>query len=169
MGVPMSSVAKRQLQLLFGRLSAIDGNGKFNHDMRGRVFRCKPRHDVVSDGKLAIFISRRVGADQRSTPQDPSDTHSRHTTIWDVMAVAVATTESGDALEDLIEDIERALELPNDLYLQDPGTGRPLLNLPLALIDAEGDLGDAWADFELAVVGVRCVHPHVYGQPDVIT
>jgi hypothetical protein len=169
MGGRMQSVSEKELTLLHGRLDAIDGTGKFNYDMRGAVFACKPHHDVVSDLKEAIFIGRRKGIDARTQLKDPTTTNVVVTTIFDVMAVAKIGPTSGITIERLLADIVRAVELKDDPFLRDPETGRNLVSQPICVVDAEGELGDAWADFELAVVGIRCVHPHVYGEPDVVT
>jgi hypothetical protein len=165
----MQSVSEKELSLLFERLGAIDGTGAFNFDMRDAVFCSKPYHDAVSGLKAAIFIARRNGIDQRVAAKDPSTTNTIVTTIFDVMAIAPVGPLSGMVIEQLLADITRAIELPDDLFLRDPDTGRNLVQQPIAVVDSEGELGDAWADFEFAVVGVRCVHPHVYGRPDAVT
>lgn len=167
----MSSVSSKILAAIVGRLNAIDGTGLYNFDMRGRVFRCRPRWDLVGD-KLAIFVSRRAGGDAREQKPGTQSPVSDVTMIYDVIGVAPeleAGAEEGEVLERLLEDIERALEVDDDRFLRDADSGRNLLCDELILVDGEARLPEAWEDVERICVGVRCVHQHVYGKPEVIT
>ena len=167
----MSSVSSKILASLVGRLNAINGAGLYNFDMRGRVFRCRPRWDLVGD-KLAIFVSRRAGGDAREQKPGPQSPISDVTTIYDVIGVAPELepgAEEGEVLERLLEDIQRALEIDSDRYMLDSETGNNLLCDELILVDGEARLPEAWEDVERICVGVRCMHQHVYGRPEVVT
>lgn len=168
----MPGVARKILAKLFGRLEAIDGSGDFNFDMTGRVFRCRPSYDVLSEGKSGVFISRRFGGDTRDPVPDQHSGVTVVEVVYDVVAIAPelnGTNEAGDVLEQLKEDIERALEISSDLYLRDDDSGRNLLESALQLVSGDGRLAEVWETTELFAVGVRCRYEHVYGNPDVVT
>lgn len=165
----MKSVSHKVLDRIVARLDRIDGSGRFNFDMRGRVLRCRPRVDLA-DGGHVICVWRRRGSDQRTDAPRHAGVQDIEV-IFDVFALARTSVdnEAGDVLEMLLADIELALELPADLHLRDDETGRNLLTAPLTLTGAALDPSDEILRVEFIAVSVRCVIQHVYGDPYTIT
>lgn len=162
----MASVAKRILSAIAARLAAIDGTGAMVNDLQGRVYRTRAALDISEADLPAVFIYRRGGGDERQIvpPTNNASTIGTVAITYDVVGVVPAGANAGDAAEDLLADIERALERESDVYLQDGGEN--LLQEPLTLVSAEADpLPDTFTH-EIVIVGVRCVYPHKYGDPD---
>lgn len=160
----MPSVARRIYAALADRLAAIDGSGDMVNNLAGSVFRFKPSHDAEVEAVPAVFVFRREGGEERSGT--PDDLCIDRTVVFDVLGIVGAGAESGDAAEDLLADIERALEIKTDLYLSSGGVN--LLIEPLTLLPSEFSLGGDGSKVESVAVGVRCRYPHIYGDPNYV-
>jgi hypothetical protein len=169
-GAYVSSVAKQILAKLATRLAAIDGTGAMLNDLSGRVFRRRPVYDVDNEPMPAVFITRRGGGDTRtvSSTGSPRRTLSQIEIVFDIVGIVELGEHSGDAAEDLLADIERAIELETDAFIGAAAAGeRPtLLSQELSLVGAQIDPPPPGSNVELIAVGVRCVFPHKYGDPD---
>lgn len=157
----MPSVAKRILSKLVDRLKAIDGTGEFNFNLKNNVLIRRPSYDR-DDCLPAIFIYRR---NPDSREHNPELGFPVHTVIYDVVGLVQRTDTAGEALEDLLADIERALEIPSDLCLRD---GKNLLGTPLRLVTGETELAPDGSRVEAVSVGVQCTFPHKYGDPNYV-
>lgn len=160
----MASVAKQILAKLHARLVAIDGTGAFVNNIGDRVEKRRPRYDVDADTLPILFIYRRTGGDTREVK--PTDPHADVTLVFDVVGLVAVGADSGDAAEDLLADVTRALELASDVYLHEGSIGRNLLSQELMLVSADAEPAPPGSKVEVVAVGVRCIYPRKYGDPD---
>ncbi len=157
------SVAARVLQLLQQRLLAIRGQGDFTLDLQGRVYLKRLRYDAEVEAVPAVFVARRTGGGATVEGAKPVAPHSDMLVVFDVVGAVERGGDCALAGEALLADIQRALELPDDLYLRDPELARDLLSRELALVTIE--TMDEHPSLELVGVGVACAWPHTYGDP----
>lgn len=164
--MPTASVAKKILVLLAARLAAIQGGPDFTNTVGARVYRSRFSYDLAVEGVPAIFIARRAGGDSRATA--PSPPFQNVTITFDIVGVVLAGVQSGDAAEDLLADIERAIEIETDKFLLDASTSKNLLAVELLLVGAQLEAPPEGSKYEAVAVGVQCTFPKRYGDPSYV-
>lgn len=159
----MPTVARQVLEALVDRLGSINGQGNMVNDLQGRIYLQRFGYDVDIERTPAVFIARRVGGGVERNAQ-PGETTSDTTVVFDVVGVVERNGEAALAMEDLIGDLHRALEVADDPFLAE--CGRNLLNQELQLVTVETAPPVDGFGFDVVGVGVSCTWPHVYGDPD---
>jgi len=160
----MPSVAAQVLALLKTRLEAINGTGEYTFNLVNRVEARRPAVNIEAINAPRVFVYRRQSGEQREQRSNTVN-QIRRTVIYDCVAYVTSDSdEAGINAEALLADIERALELKADLNLKN-ADGKNLLSEILQLVEVEIDTSAPVTGVEVIGVGVRCVWPHVYGDP----
>lgn len=162
----MPSVAGRILLALQARLQDIRGQGGMVSDLQGRVLLQRFGYDVDAEMVPCVFIARRVGGGTTRTLAPGAETLSDTTVVFDVVGVVHRSATSALAGEDLIADMQRALEIESDPFLRDDCLDKNLLSQELQLVTIDTGPPEDGFEFELVSVGVQCTYPHKYGDPD---
>lgn len=153
------------LLALRDRLSRIDGAGKFNNDMTGRVHLGTPSVDLDASEMPRLYLARRrLGESQASLigefPQQSG------VLIYDVIGIAKSSVndcEKGVEAEKLLADVRVAIEVPDDRFIK-AELGN-LLSDELSIVEPEVDPEFLRASAEAFGVGVRCPVAQFYGDP----
>ncbi len=161
----MQSVAERVLRALGQRLLAIRG-GDFACDLQDRVYFTRPSYDLPTEMVPAAFIARRPGGGATRQQKPGINVLSDTTVIFDVVGVVARGLDDALAVEQLLADFHRALEVPGDAYLRCPVLQRNLLSAEIFLADVDLSPYTDGFPFEVTGVGVQCTWPHKYGDPD---
>lgn len=164
----MPSVAARILKKLKGRLDAIDGSGDFENDLQGRIFLSRPAYDADAEKKPAVFLARRIGGGTTREQAPGKSELSTTTVVFDAIGVIALGNECAVTAEDLLADLHRALEIPDDLYMRDEQLGKNLLSQELQITDVEFNIPEAEIPVVLVSVSISCTYPHKYGDPDYV-
>lgn len=160
------SVAKQIYKKLIDRLSAINGTGDFINDVESRIYLQRPSYDIENEILPAVFIYRRSSGDERTDA--PVQAFPEVTVVYDVVGLIKADSTAGYAIEDLLADIERSLEIENDKYLATDG-GKNLLSQELRLINGQGAQSQDGKNYEAVAIGVECKFPKKYGDPNYVS
>lgn len=160
----MPTVARQVLEALVARLESINGQGEMVNDVQGRIYLQRFGYDVDIERTPAVFIARRVGGGVERNAL-PGETTSDTTVVFDVVGVVKRDGEAALAMEDLLGDLHRALEVADDPFLEGE-CGRNLLNQELQLVTVETQPPVDGFGYDVVGVGVSCTWPHVYGDPD---
>lgn len=164
----MPSVAARILKKLRDRLDAIDGGVDFNNDLQGRIFLSRPTYDADEERLPAVFLSRRIGGGTTREQTPGKSELSTTTVVFDAIGVIAIGGSCAVDAEDLLADLHRALEVPDDLYLRDEQLGKNLLSQELQITDVEFNVPEAEIPVVLVSVSISCTYPHKYGDPDYV-
>ena len=165
----MRSVAGRVLGMLADRLSDIRGQGDYVYDLQGRIYLRRFSFDADIEDTPSVFIARRVGGGTERTQKPGAEQLSDMTVVFDVVGVVALNTTTSAAAENLIADLQRALERPDDLFLRGcdgSGRARDLLSQELQIVSIETAQPLDGFPFEVVAVGVQCTWPHKYGDPN---
>lgn len=137
------------------------------NDLQGRVLLRRPSWDMDAEDAPAVFVVRRNGGGTSTYPAPGANsTLSDITVIFDVIGVVRASARSTLAGEELLADLQRALEIEADPFLFDPTLVRNLLSQEMRLVSIELDPPEDGVPFDLVGVGVSCTYPHHYGDPN---
>jgi len=163
----MRSVAARILDMLTDRLRDIRGQGDYVYDLQGRIYLRRFSFDADIEDAPTVFIARRVGGGTERVQKPGAEQLSDTTVVFDVVGVVALDSTASVAAENLIADLQRALERPDDLFLRDcDGSGRALLSQELQIVSIETAQPLDGFPFEVVAVGVQCTWPHKYGDPN---
>jgi hypothetical protein len=168
----MPSVAERIYTALADRLRNIRGQGCMSEDLQGRIYMQRPDYDLDAESYPAAFIAPRQGSGFQFTQKPGSSELSATTLTFDVVGVIGASKDTTAAVKGLrlMADLHRALEVQSDLNLEVTidGVKVRLLSEELRIVDAQYEPAPSGFDFEVVGVGVACVFPQKYGDPDYV-
>jgi hypothetical protein len=154
------------LQALACRVRDIRGQGAMISDLQGRVHLSRPSYDLAAESYPAAFVARREGG---GTTRDRAPGYASESNVsitFEVAGVIPRGLESGIAAEGLLADFQRAIERADDPFMRDAALGKNLLAEELFITDVSLEPAPDGSAFEALSVGVVCVYPYRYGDPD---
>ena len=160
-------MSARVYERLFERLQCINGEGVFITEL-GRRLRRGLFDTHLDNGQWVMSFGRRTGpSGEARTDQAGASTYSK-TVVFDAVVSVPRDSDAQAAIENALADIERAIELEDDLFLYDSQLNRNLLVAELRLEPAQLEIPEGF-DAAFLTVGIPCTFPHQYGDPDHVT
>lgn len=165
------SATKRIKLAVIELLKAIDGTNGYNTDAGNRVY----PHRFVDQQELPVICVFRTGTviQYENNPAGMMVDHVDEFTITGLVAIPSTADADNDVSEDLIADILRAIESPeNDLLAtgQTQSNGKPsiFLTRPIQVSEINTNPPEAGAEFEQVTITIKCAHKHKIGDPNYV-
>lgn len=168
--IEAGSVAGQVILRLRDRLLRVNGTNGMLNDVQGRVYLRRFNADGDLDALPAIYVRRRLGGGATRIITDGLTLLARTQIILDVIGICAGGEFATIEGENLLADMYRAVEDPDDKYMStlssDGGRNTDLLSEELVVVDEQVDEDLAAMPIDVVGIGVQCTFEQTYGAPN---